>query len=257
MKKEAGGKERKREKKGKVWPLCPSGVNERSSGMTFITPEDLRPVIEGDAKARGAFVRQYWPLVKSISGKIGTRGDDFVYDDVVMALWEAVFSDDCRIIRCYAGKGSFPGYLKRCLSYRALDIGRKRTSLKKRHNAWAARTGVYAVKKPSARPMVDGDEENRCHGTPVAENDYTEEHDSPENAGAGPNRNVLARELIDSLAEPDRLLLTMLVVENVPAEKVRTKLGIKSVTTVYTRKNRLLAKLRKRVLKLPVSASAV
>jgi len=224
-------------------------TSEGGAHMQFLTLSDLQPVLVGDRCARRAFVRAFSPLVLSIARTVNPNREDVQVKDIAEELWCCVFEKDWHMVRLFAGRGCFPAYLKKCLAMRAISLCR-------RYNSAFHHTDEYRDMKYSAYGVVTAGlvEQQHAGGICTAPSRTLE-------ATLGDPEDTTARELaeqrsdealvkvmhetIADLPPADALLVRLLVIDRLPAEKVRDAFNLGSVTTVYTRKLRIIGKLRR------------
>lgn len=169
---------------------------------------------------RGAFVERYARLVHAAlhravvaAGHGAERNRADLLEDLFAASFVAMFEDDARRLRLWDGRCSRESWL----SLIAASV---------------ARDHLRAERRRERRLVRDADLQAMA--------DLTEIVDDREDKATARRLLVLA---LGALAEPDRALLTALVLEEQAPAEVSAALGI-AAGALYTRKSRALARLR-------------
>ena len=233
---------KKIEKKCKIAEMNNSTVLRGKGGrMEIRTVEDLEPVVSGDLEARERFIAAYRGMVSYCAARVNPRTGAADSSDIEARLWDHVTGNDWELVRKYEGRGSFEGYLKRCLSFKAIDIGRKFTNDKQREldclseRARELRSVPYNRFETLLLDRIDSKSHNCARPSRFVEG-TAEYHDF---------LIGIMRECIEQLPCADRLLLKMAVYDNATAEQIKEVLGLRGVSSVYTRKHRVVARLKK------------
>ncbi len=198
--------------------------------------EDLEAVIRNVAGARNAFVRRYAGVVGAAAAKINIRRNDFTVEDVEMELWQKVFEKECFMLRKYNGSGSFEGYLRRCLAFKATDIIRSanRRGVDCIYTDYEMRCGRNEKSGDKRAALVEG---LSSEMQPAFDDEPRAE------------RIAALKEAFAQLPSDQRLILAMLYYDKASHQAVADFFGLSSAQIVYSRKFRILRALRKAVVK--------
>lgn len=190
---------------------------------TWDTDADLvQACVAGERPAWNELVARYTNLVyasilRAARGR-GTHLSDDEVADLHQGIFLALYEDDCRRLRAFGGRCKLSSWIKVVSVNLTIDQLRRRQRARK----------TFAPV-----PMTDD-------GVFI----------EPPSPGGDVERHVMAirdvdslRQAVEALAEPDRILLDRLFAEEVPYEDIAAELGV-SVGAIYTRKTRLLNRLR-------------
>lgn len=211
--------------------------------MRFESVDDLRPLYTRDRKVQQAFFVAYRYLVAVIARDINTRTPALDVKDVAAELWRHVTADNWAMIRKYSGIGSFEGYFKKCLSFKAIDLGRKFTS----HDKMTfVRLGEDADCFDAGSSLQAAFIEKMFDTAYPRRNSMDIPAESSSEVDGDYRELLLSimRECIETLPAEDRLLIKMSVYDGATVEQIAAVLGLACPGTCYTRKNRIIAKLR-------------
>ncbi len=211
--------------------------------MQFLTESDLVGVIEGDRQARIEFYDTFEPVVRRIAHTVNHKSVAWrSADDVQNELWKFIFCDSCRLLRKYNGRGPFSHYLASCLSRRCKDIMR-------------------SVNRENSRRQSKG---NECvsHGgwleyvqNAVAEKKRVEDEAQESFERAVTYEKEQLNNAVERLDIESRLFIKMLVKDRCKPEILMKAFNLSTTAAVYTRKHRLIAKLRKLMLEQKANAA--
>ena len=209
----------------------------KGADMPFSTVDELKPVYSGDLNAQRRFFVTFRHLVAFIAAKIGTHSPALDQRDVEGELWCCIAAKNWELIRKYAGKGSFEGYLKRCLTCKAIDLGRRYTSRNRTHAEWeemAKHDAGTPVGETGFASSLVGHMFTGCDSRLVAANEDSW-HDF---------LLKILQESLEELSTEDRLIIKMSFFDQASVEQIAEVLNLACKATVYTRKNRGIARLK-------------
>ena len=179
----------------------------------------VRRVVDGDKDAAELLRAQAHGILRHCVRR-GTRrwpGVEVDAEDLEQSIFLMLLQDDARVLRSYGGRSKFTSWLHTVAS-RA--VTRTMRNLAKEQDKLLDAPGAIDAQQSSA--------------------------DGPERAEDRRRRDERVRGVLDELPKRDRLLLQLLVDEEVPAPRVAAMLGT-SPDGVRMKKMRLLRKLSKKL----------
>jgi RNA polymerase sigma factor (sigma-70 family) len=193
-----------------------------------VIQDDERELVErcvdNDRAAWNELVTRYSALVyASIHRTLRARGVRIDADDVAElhnSIFLALYENDCRRLRQFGGRCRLTSWIKVVSVNYTIDKLRQRFRVR-----WLS--------------IDDTDDDGY---NPFAERLVAEDPD-PEHRASSREETLALAQVIDELTDADRQLLERLFLEDVPFQDIADELGT-SLGAVYTRKNRLVARLK-------------
>ncbi|MFN3198737.1 MAG: RNA polymerase sigma factor [Bradymonadia bacterium] len=195
-------------------------------------PDDhtlLLRCIDGDGDAWhllvGRFTRYVYHLIRATAHRYNAALSEAAVADLHNDLFLALLEDDRRRLRAYEGKNgcSVRSWIRIITIRRTLDhLRRQKPTL-------------------SLDALTDDSEDRATMPEPVDPGPDPLEHLIEQ--GAQRRREALG-DIASALSDADRLLLSLIYERQMPAPQIAALLRVK-VGAVYTRKNRLIARLRR------------
>jgi DNA-directed RNA polymerase specialized sigma24 family protein len=188
-------------------------------------PEDmLNQALQGNRKSLEEFSRWCKPIINKVAREfVYTRHWWLSTEDARQELWLALLQDNMRKLRKYAG-GNLVSYIYHCLRNVALDLNRK---LKINADSRQEKPKDF---QGTTEEWIDSQNIHATHG------DYSPALESLMQKAAS---HILAK-----LEPHERELLEKGIMQKLQGNDLAGYFNVGSVTTVYTRKNRLLNRLR-------------
>lgn len=207
--------------------------------MSYINEEfPLDLFLSGDPKAGRLFFEKYGGLIRNAVLKIRINSDAVKHDDVFNGAIVHLFDNDKKVLRVFKGGCTLSSYIFKVSYNYALSIANKENGL----------TGKFD-KTPIDELDSIGNEKWMLHNSDVA-----------------PVEELLAeifgeisidvkmiealRKAFKMLPQKDQNFLDMIFVYKRPTEEIMIEYELNSPNSVYSKKNKLLSKLKKLIRKI-------
>lgn len=190
-----------------------------SAGVVDADLALVRRLLLRDGRAWRAFHRRFEPLVLAAVGKVVRRcrvcRDGSDVDEIRAALFASLVEDDMRKLRRFdPSRGCLDGWLHRLATHAAWDHVRARTRQCRGATGESALAELLAADDDSFHKL----DIKRC--------------------------TLRVQEALRALPEPDRCFAELLLLEERAPEQVAAIMNL-AIETVYTKKSRLQARLRR------------
>jgi RNA polymerase sigma factor (sigma-70 family) len=179
----------------------------------------LTEFIEGDRQATKVFLREYGGIIKYVVGKIAPKGNVVDAEDLFNEVFAYLFENKKKIILDFKQKCKFSTYLYLISRRYALKKVKEETKVP---NALASSPQVEDLPSKLMEETEEWDEEVK-KALPLA---------------------------IQQLDENTRLFIKMYYVDNRSINDIMRMFNWESPNSVYSKKNRVLQKLRKNMKKI-------
>jgi RNA polymerase sigma factor (sigma-70 family) len=179
----------------------------------------LSAFVQGDPEAAKIFFKKYGGIIKHAVGKADIKGNVIDREDLFQDLITYILNDDMKIVRDFRGKCKFSTYL--------YTICRR-----------------YAIKKVSRESKIhSGDEALPSQSElPITLIEQTEIWDE--------DQKKALHKAIEKLDEDSQIFIRMMFYDIRSTSEIMIFFGWNSPNTVYSKKNKIIAKLRKMTRKI-------
>lgn len=173
----------------------------------------VEKLISGDRSSGRIFLEQYGDLIWSIIHAIDNRSNTMESEDLFMETLKHLFDNDYKVLKQFKWQCKLSTYIYMVTRRYILDIIQRENRIKRR---------ICHEVTPDAI-MIECDEENDKYSE-IQINAY--------------------KDAMNKLDPKDAIFIRMLVIENKSTSEVMAFFGWNSENSVYSRKNKVIAKLR-------------